>query len=159
MKDNDFVHFQVFGIPKPAGSKTGYVIKRKDGSRGVAITDASTKAKPWQAVVTQEAGAAMTLAGHLDLFDGPLSVQMVFKMPRPKNHFRTGRNRDLLRDLAPPFPHTRPDLLKLTRAVEDACTGVIWTDDARIVDEYMTKVYAYRPGVDVLITDWTGEKG
>jgi Holliday junction resolvase RusA-like endonuclease len=42
-------------------------------------------------------------------------------------------------------PITRPDLLKLTRLLEDACSGIIWRDDAQISDELLMKRYAAPP--------------
>jgi len=41
-------------------------------------------------------------------------------------------------------------VLKLARAVEDALTGVIWADDAQIVDEVIRKRYG-RPCLQIWI--------
>jgi Holliday junction resolvase RusA-like endonuclease len=40
------------------------------------------------------------------------------------------------------WPAKPPDVLKLARAVEDALTGALWTDDALVVSEYLLKRYA-----------------
>lgn len=77
---------------------------------------------------------------HGEALDGPLSVEMIFYKPRPKSHFGTGRNAGLLKDSAPAFPTTRPDVLKLARAIEDGLSGgVIYSDDALIVSEGIAK--------------------
>ena len=40
-----------------------------------------------------------------------------------------------------------PDVLKLARGVEDALTGIVWRDDAQIVNESLNKVVgAAAPG-------------
>jgi Holliday junction resolvase RusA-like endonuclease len=88
--------------------------------------------KPWRTDV-KHAGLEQRPDGW-QLLDGPLACSMVFTLPRPKGHWRTGRNAHLLRDAAPPRPAGVPDLSKLVRATEDALTGVLWTDDARVVE-------------------------
>jgi Holliday junction resolvase RusA-like endonuclease len=45
-----------------------------------------------------------------------------------------------------------PDLDKLVRAILDSLTGVVWRDDAQVVDIVARKVYAETPGVDIAIT-------
>lgn len=76
-----------------------------------------------------------------DLLTGPLAVEFVFYRARPKGHFRTGRLAHQLRPFAAPYPATRPDALKLARGVEDALQGVIYRDDAQIVEETLRKEY------------------
>jgi Holliday junction resolvase RusA-like endonuclease len=76
---------------------------------------------------------------------GPLKLSLSFFLPRPKDHQGA---RGLLPH-APARPTTRPDLLKLTRAVEDACTGILWRDDAQIVDEELHKAYADGEGARI----------
>lgn len=67
--------------------------------------------------------------------DGPLRVEMAFTLARPSSHYRTGRNRALLRAGAPLRPSGTPDLSKLARAAEDSLTDAgIVKDDARIVE-------------------------
>jgi Holliday junction resolvase RusA-like endonuclease len=55
-------------------------------------------------------------------------------------------------------PATRPpDLDKLTRAVLDALTGIVWTDDAQVVAVAATKRRSATPGVTVTVTPVEGE--
>lgn len=129
------ITFWVPGNPKPAGSKRGFV-NRKTG--GVIITDACKKTKPWQADVKVMAYGAMK--GE-PLMDGPLELIVVFQQTRPKHHYRTGKNANILRDDAPKFPISAPDATKLVRAVEDGMTGVVWKDDALVVDQLVRKRY------------------
>ncbi len=82
--------------------------------------------------------------------DGPVFVTAVFAYPRPKSHYRTGRFAGLLRDDAPTYKTSAPDLDKLQRALGDALTqaGII-RDDALIVRWYPVKVWGDEPGVSV----------
>ena len=129
------IGFTVLGEPKPAGSKRAF---RNPHTDRIAMVDSSGKAgKDWRRAVA-EAGRE---AHHGPLLRGALSVQFLFYRPRPKSHYRTGKNAGLLRDSAPRDPITRPDVLKLARAAEDALTGVVWHDDAQIVSEHLYKCY------------------
>jgi Holliday junction resolvase len=136
------------GIPAPAGSKKGFYNKK---SNRVIIVDDCKRSKPWQSDVKVFARAAY----EGPLLRGPLFVEMVFYMPRPKGHYGTGLNVSKIKDSAQPYPIGRPDLLKVSRACEDALTGTIYHDDSQIVVEYLTKLYeADRgPGVEILIRE------
>lgn len=101
------------------------------------VEDNAARLKPWREAIGYSARAAY----KGDLIDGLLDVRCVFYKPRPKGHYGTGRNADLLKDSAPAAPPTTPDSGKLARAVHDALTGVLWTDDSRIVDEVNAKRY------------------
>jgi Holliday junction resolvase RusA-like endonuclease len=132
-----------YGLPAPQGSK-------RHVGRGVMI-ESSKKVKPWRQDVKH---AALDTTEALDswaILDGPLAVAMTFTFDRPKGHYRTGRNAHLLRGTAPIRPAGMPDLSKLARSTEDALTGVVWKDDARVV-EYVRlgKWYAGTDADDVL---------
>jgi Holliday junction resolvase RusA-like endonuclease len=58
---------------------------------------------------------------------------MLFVLERPKTDWGTGRNAGRLKPRAPAWPLKRPDSTKLVRAVEDALTGILWSDDSVIV--------------------------
>ena len=68
----------------------------------------------------------------------PLWVVFGFTFRRPKGHTRKDGT---LRKSAPLWPAVRPDTTKLVRAVEDALTGIVWADDALIVDQQACKTY------------------
>ncbi|MCY0957661.1 RusA family crossover junction endodeoxyribonuclease [Streptomyces sp. H27-H5] len=119
--------FAVRGLPGPQGSK------RHVGNG--RMIESSKKVKPWRAdVVAAAVEAREAVAGFIKL-DGPLRVDMVFCLDRPKGHMGTGRNAGLVRPSAPLRPHVKPDLSKLVRATEDALTTAgVYGDDALIVD-------------------------
>lgn len=133
----------VYGLPAPQGSK-------RHVGRGVMV-ESSRHVKPWREAVKAAALAVLLPAG-LEPLDGPLVADMVFTFARPKSHFRTGRNADLLRDNAPAAPIGPPDLSKLARSTEDALTDAgAWADDARVVAYgRLAKVYAGSSDLDAL---------
>src|SRR5262245_11285271 len=136
------IEFFVPGAPVAAGSKRAFPIMGKDKRLHVAVSDASgARGKNWRGQISHAALAARRaadrdLAVAVELH--PLRVALWFYVQRPRSH--TGK-RGLLPS-APTHPTTRPDVLKLARAVEDACTGILWRDDAQMVDELLHKVYA-----------------
>lgn len=129
------IRFTVYGDAKPAGSKRAFVNPRT--GKPIVTDDSGKAGKDWRRNVS----AAAAEVAPDELLRGALAVTFLFYRPRPKSHFRTGANAHLLRDSAPRDPITRPDVLKLARAVEDACTGIIWHDDSQIVSEHLYKAY------------------
>jgi Holliday junction resolvase RusA-like endonuclease len=133
----------VHGVPAPQGSK-------KHVGNGVMI-ESSKKVKPWRQDVKYAALAQAATIPGWTVLDGPLAAAITFTMARRKGHYRTGRNAHLLRDAAPARPDGMPDLSKLLRSTEDALTGIVWKDDARVVEyRRLGKWYAGDPAVDVL---------
>lgn len=135
------VQFSVHGTPQPAGSKTAG--RTKDGR--MFVRDSAKRSAPWKQQVAQAAAAAH----DGPLLDGPLELRVWFNVPRPKRHY--GARGDV-RPSAPTHPAVRPDITKLLRAVEDACTGVLWRDDAQIVAQHATKAYGERASCLVMVT-------
>lgn len=138
--------FFVAGIPKPAGSKRGFYIA---SLKRVVITDDCRTSRDWKTDVKHEAQRQY----QGELWTGPVVLRLTFYQTRPKGHYRTGKNAGMLRESAPKFPASKPDVLKLARGVEDAITGIVWKDDAQIVDEHLTKRYGEHPGCEVEIRE------
>jgi len=125
------MRFDVHGLPIAQGSKR--VI-------GKAVIESNqAKLKPWRQDV---AGAAVAAMNGSSPYSGPVSVKVMFFLPRPKSHYGTGRNSEHLKSAAPVAPAVKPDVDKLTRAVLDALTGIVFHDDSQVVDLYAHKVYA-----------------
>lgn len=147
--------FFVTGTPAPAGSKTAFIPK---GWTRAIITDACKRTKPWQQEIKHAA---------LDNYRGivitePLHVEFVFLVTRPKAHYGTGKNSETLKGGAPQHPSSKPDVLKLARAVEDALTGIVWKDDCQIVSEKISKRYCEndeRSGVSINVATFARETG
>jgi len=132
------VAFTVYGVSQPAGSKTAG--RSKSGK--MFVRDSAKGSRQWKTQVAQAAGEAVNGGG---LLDGALELSVIFTVPRPKSHYGVRG----LRPSAPQHPTTRPDVTKLLRAVEDACTGVVWRDDAQVVAQHAYKVYGEPARADV----------
>lgn len=123
----------VRGKPAPQGSK-----RHVGNGRMIEMSKA---VGPWRERVASETQLVMYSAG-LPPVAGAVSVRIWFLMPRPKGHYRTGRNANLLSARAPAHPAGTPDLDKLVRAVLDGLTmGGAWKDDGQVVKLNAEKLY------------------
>lgn len=123
------ITFFAAGKPETKGSARAFVI----GGRA-RITNDNPRAKSWAGVISTAASAAYSG----ELLDGPLRIEIVFLLSRPKSHF----TKKGLRPTAPEYCDRKPDIDKLARCALDALTGVIFTDDARVVRLSSSKRYA-----------------
>lgn len=147
--------FYVNGLPKPAGSKRGFAIKRGGMFTGrVAIVDDCKGSRDWKSDVSATAGMFAKQACWMPTRKA-VRLTLVFFMPRPKAHYGSGKNSDKLKPDAPLLHTKKPDALKLARAVEDALTGIAYADDSQIADERLHKRYTHlgSPGVSITITE------
>ena len=153
------VSFFVAGAAQTAGSKARVpIIKGGEiiSHRIVESGDREAKAE-WRADIRIAGQRAVEMDDGEWPWDGPLLVEMRFCRKRPGGHYGTGRNDGVLKQRAlAERPWNRPDALKLARAVEDALTGILWSDDARIVEGRYSKWYPdqlgrgrYEIGVEV----------
>jgi Holliday junction resolvase RusA-like endonuclease len=141
------ITIEVRGLPAPQGSK-------RHVGRGIMV-ESSKAVGPWREAVraeTQRALESILFAGRdLPPTGGPMAMTVTFYLPRPKSHYRTGRNAHLLRESAPTFPAGRPDLDKLVRALLDGLTaGGVWQDDSQVVQLAVGKDYG-EPGAIITI--------
>lgn len=128
------ISFTVQGVPIPQGSTRAFVVKGR-----AVTTSANRKTMPWR---QQVSGVALSVA-PAEQWGGPVHIGMVFRMPRPKS----------IKPKKRAVPISRPDLDKLTRAILDSLTGIIWVDDAQVASLTAVKEYADHgpPGVDVTL--------
>ena len=138
------IAFTVYGEQKPQGSKLSHALYGKDGQplmkngRVLTVTrNDNPDVMAWRSGIA--AAARQAYAGPLLL--GPLRLAITFYRPRPAGHFGTGKNAAQLKALAPALPITKPDTVKLARAVEDALTGVVWRDDSQVCKHILDKEF------------------
>lgn len=138
------ISFFVPGIPKPGGSKTGFPLKN---SKRIVITEACKDSANWRSTVA--------LYAHQNYsgppLKGPLNLEIIFYMPRPKYHFGTGRNADRLKPFAPSYHEVNPDATKLMRSTEDALKGILWDDDSQVAIQLAKKPYSLQPGAKITV--------
>jgi len=124
----------VYGEAVPAGAlAAGF---RGDGRvflrhRGGAELDS------WKRSIKDAAGTAME--GRAPTRDA-VYVSLRFLAKRPAGHY----GKRGLRPSAPKFPTKRSvaDADKLTRAVLDALTGIVYADDSQVVEMVVSRYYA-----------------
>ena len=126
------VRFRVEGTPRPKGSWRHVGAGR--------VISAAKGLDAWERAVRQAAQHAMVVPRvHGDA----LQVTLCFRMPRP-----ACREDDV-------WHATRPDIDKLIRAVLDAMSGIVYTDDALICSVSAVARYeceTMQPGVAVTVS-------
>lgn len=150
LRDGGTITIVVYGQPAPQGSK-------RHLGNGVMI-EMSKKVKPWRQDVKAAAIDVMTATRVGDTqillppLDGPIAASIVFTLrdqpagkptwwPKTRKWSKSMRWR----------PASTPDLSKLLRSTEDALTGVVWKDDARVVEyQRLAKYYTDDDAPDVL---------
>lgn len=125
------IAFQVRGLPIPQGSTRAWVLHGKP-----VITSSAKGLATWRRLV---ADVAQNFA-PTEPWDGPVGIALHFGLPKPKSAPKRKRV----------WPDKRPDLDKLTRAVLDALTYVVFGDDSQVVEIEASKDYG-APGVAVEI--------
>lgn len=106
------IAFTVYGEPVPKGRGRS---KQLPNGRMINYTPKTTRI--WEATI------ALQAAQHRpeQLLDGPLEVQAVFYLPKPKSAPKRRM-----------WPDTRPDADNLMKAVLDALHGIMYSNDSRI---------------------------
>ena len=107
------------------------------------ITAASKRTSEWERRVRDFASAQ----GWQVIADQPFRVRLVFALRRPKRMPKA--RRDMI---------VKPDLDKLTRAVLDALTGVVWHDDAQVVRLVAVKRYISTTDEEPHVDIWAASR-
>ncbi len=122
----------------PAASQGSKRIGRAGKSGKSILIDTDKRLKPWRS----ELIAAMQDCLPEKPLDEAVWVRICISVPRPRAHFGTGRNADLLKPNVPVLPATGRDVDKVARACFDAGTAAgWWRDDSRIACVQITRVY------------------
>ncbi len=148
---SEFLSFVVQGEPQPQGSMKAISIP---GRKFTAIVDGNPKLKRWRKTVAQVAAIAFReqlplrteYAGMLVPIPAmvPLELVITFYLERPASLPK--RFQQHMR---------RPDWDKLARAVGDALTGIVYTDDNQVWKATIEKHYGLpqRTEIKVFITE------
>ncbi len=131
IRSGHLIAFQVHGLPVPQGSTRAWVVNGKP-----IITSSAKGLASWRRLV---ADVAQRFAPNQPWI-GPVGIELHFGLPKPKSAPKRRRV----------WPDKRPDLDKLTRAVLDALTYVVFADDSQVVDIRASKEYG-APGVVIEI--------
>jgi len=125
----------VEGNPKPQARPR--VAMR--GRRAMAYNADSKDMKAWKKALD----SALSEIPDRGL-EGPMHVELVFRLPRPKAHYRTGKFSRLLKDSAPGDEGSRCDVDNLSKVILDKITrSGYWVDDSSVVFLSARKRWAY----------------
>ena len=133
VNSEEFV-FTVFGTPRPQGSAKAFLPK---GWKRPVVTSDNTKLKPWRQEIS---GVAMALNAEVIPARVPVAIELDFYLARPPS---VAKSR--------PLPSVKPDLDKLLRATLDALTGILFHDDAQVVDTRCRKFYGMPERVEIRV--------
>tara|TARA_Y100000401_G_scaffold76932_1_gene62661 strand:+ start:598 stop:1047 length:450 start_codon:yes stop_codon:yes gene_type:complete len=130
------IKIRVVGIPAAQGSKTL--------TRYGAMIESSKKVKPWRQDVKQ---ASLQSYKSIPL-NMPVKATLEFVFNRPKSHYGTGKNADMLKPSAPKYCISRGngDIDKLVRSTLDGLSvsagGTVLEDDCLVTELSSSKRYA-----------------
>lgn len=145
------ITFTVYGKPGTSGSKRAIAYKGKDGRLHAAVKKDNPLQEPFMAAVARE---FVESSGGQFWPNEALALQVTIYRVRPGGHYRKGKDTShLLTGSAPAWPATKPDSLKVVRAIEDAMAGVAYRDDSQICRHEIVKRFGEREMVEVSITD------
>ena len=98
--------------------------------------------------------AALRMAGEMamdgrPLFLGAVSVEIVAYFEIPKSFTKKARASALAGET---HPTKKPDADNIFKAAGDALNGIVWRDDAQIVEARFIKRYGPRPGLSIEVS-------
>jgi len=73
---------------------------------------------------------------------GPVFLDIIFHLKRPKSHYGTGKNSETLKKNAPKFHVSKPDVDNLVKFVMDSLNKVTWYDDSQVFQVIGRKEYS-----------------
>jgi crossover junction endodeoxyribonuclease RusA len=130
------ITIRAYCTPQPQGSARAFI---RNGRAN--ITSDNKKLKPFRSEVTSCAIDAMQ--GHMMFAKhAPVKLYITFLFRKPES---VSKKRT--------FPVVKPDLDKLLRATLDALTGVVFHDDAQVVEVVTSKIYSPIEGVNITATE------
>lgn len=140
------LQFTVFGTPVPKGSTRPFACRKKVNGAWVytgktaTIQNNAADLRPWEAKVRDAA-----IQAGAKVVSGPVQVDLVFSFRRPKCHYGSGKNSNIIKPAAPVHHIQKPDIDKLERAILDGLKGCVVVDDCQVVRVVKTKQWIYSP--------------
>jgi Holliday junction resolvase RusA-like endonuclease len=138
------IELWVPGIPRPQGSKRAFALP----NGRISMAEMSKKLPAWRSDV-RTAG----ISADVVMFTDAVKMTCNFVFPRPKSHWGTGKNAEVLKPDAPTYVTKVPDLSKLVRGIEDALEGVLYDNDSQICEISTTKAFGPKSGVWIAVEE------
>ena len=119
----------------------------KFARRGAFVTTYTPeKTINYESLVSLAASSAMNGARPID---GPVDLLVEINLQIPAS---ASKKQQALMAQNIILPTKKPDGDNVLKAVKDAINGVVWRDDAQVVDGRYSKRYSVTPGVRVVVT-------
>ena len=86
---------------------------------------------------------------------GPLAIDLIFVMPRPKAHYGTGKNAKILKLTSPRYHSAKKrfDVDNCIKFVLDCLNELIYEDDGQVAAISAVKRYGKRPRTEIFIRE------
>lgn len=81
-------------------------------------------------------------------YSQPISIVITINIPIPKSWSKIRQEMANRREI---MPTGRPDKDNYEKAIFDAMNGIVWLDDAQVVDSFTCKRYSRCPGIEVRV--------
>ena len=153
--DEGVISLRIYGVPAPQGSKA---FKGFRGGKAI-LQESSKRVAPWRQDIMYQSRDQY----KGEPLSGPLSIEIIFWIPRPKAHYKTkgGQVSNEIKDNAPVYSISCADgdADKLLRSSFDglsaACGGCVMKDDSLVVrvkceKRYVTHVEACGAAITVV---------
>jgi Holliday junction resolvase RusA-like endonuclease len=134
-----FLDLRIMPVPK----ERPRVVKNKHSGKIMSFTPQRTAA--FHAQVHRVVDQVMF---NQPLMDGPLRVDMSFKMPVPKSWPNWKKSAALSGVIR---PTGRPDMDNLEKALLDAFNQHLIADDSLVIERYARKIYSQDAGIEVRV--------
>ena len=139
--DEDVISLRIYGVPAPQGSKA---FKGFRGGKAI-LQESSKRVAPWRQDIMYQSRDQY----KGEPLSGPLSIEIIFWIPRPKAHYKTkgGQVSNEIKDNAPVYSISCADgdIEKLIRSTHDGlsatCGGCVMKDDSLVVRVKCEKRY------------------
>ena len=132
------ISFTIPGKPKP--------LKRHRSTRTGRMYDPSAKDKKEMWLQIAKYKPKTPLAGDIML-------KVIFFMPRPKSHYRTGKFKNILKDNMPEHHSITPDLDNLVKLICDVLQPQFMVNDSQICKLQAEKIYGKEPRTEIIIEE------
>ena len=76
----------------------------------------------------------------------PIKCVLNFYCKRPKNHYKSGKNANILKDSSPKYNTNNKDLDNMVKFVLDALNNKLYLDDRQIFELTCSKLYSESDG-------------
>ena len=136
LEDKNYLLIKVIGKPAAQGSKVRTRYGMKEASEFVA---------PWRNQIVSACIEQRINEG--EVITEPVKVEIDFTFFRPKSHYGTGKNAEILKPSAPKFPSSKliGDIDKLCRSTLDGLSvpsgGMLLEDDSLVMQLVAEKFF------------------